>query len=84
MVARDKAHDSRRPTFDLRLRRATARVVEVESEGRLASRKALADGWRETTQQNTGDAVPELRARRLPAVMQQSGEDQLFIRAQLA
>ena len=84
VVPRDQPHHTRRSAFDLRLRGAAVRVVEVQGEGRLASCEPLPQAGREAREQDAGHAVPEPRARRLAAVVQQSREDQLLVRTELA
>src|SRR2546427_8991592 len=84
VVPCDQPHHSRRSAFDLRLRCAATRVVEVEGEGRLTTCEPLPQAGREAREQDTGDPVPELRTRRLAAVVQQPREDQLLVRTELA
>lgn len=84
MVVRDEAHHTRRPALDLRLRRATACVVEIPSESGLAVRDPLSNTRRETSEEHSADAMPEPRVRWLSTIMQQTSQDQLLIRAEPA
>lgn len=82
MVVCDEADDAVRAPLAARELGADARVVEVARERAGATRETRADS-RKGPEEHRGDAMPEPRLRGLRAVVQQSREHELVVRAEL-
>ena len=82
MVTGNEAHDALRRAVVARELRATARVVEVARERRVAPGEASANARREEREEHPRRAVPEERAGGLRAVVEEPRGDELVVRAE--
>jgi len=82
MMSRDQTHDALGRAILARYFGAAARVVEVPRESRSTAGEACSHARRDL-EQHARDPVPEERVRGFRGVVQESGDDELLVRAQL-
>src|SRR5258706_362031 len=78
----DQTHDTLRRAVVARELRAATRVVEVARERRVAGGETCPNAWREL-EKNARDAVPQHGVRGFRGVVQDAGDDELLVRAEL-